>query len=269
MRQNAAQAKRVPNGEHWVAWWFLASAMSKNKLVNQSIPPEVLDALKGSGFPFQTAVAHVIESTKEWSIDATEYPWRGPEQRDQFLDIVAISKKITLTIECKKTAKEKWIFLLPLDVSSTKSEVEEFRCLNVVDYAESRAIMIVRNESWNIWPPSPSSEFCIVGSGGSGSQRLLERDASLLLGATDALARDTEEYHRRGQALPCPFLILPVIVTNAPLFTARYRPTEVSLNSGEFSDWPSEMSGDVPFIRFAKTFMAGRGRDLGHRSIFV
>ena len=244
--------------------------MSKNKIANANseIPQPVLDALKGSGFPFQTAVAHVIECSKEWYVDATEYPWRGPEHADRFLDIVALGKELLLAIECKKSAKENWTFLLPLGGESSTGQVEDFRCLNVVEYEPGRATLMVRHETWNVWPPSPSSEFCIIGSGGSGSQRLLERDASLLIGATEALARDVKEYHHHKHALPCPFLVIPVIVTNAPLFTARYEPTEVSLDSGEFGDRPSEMKS-VSFIRFAKTLIAGQGRDVGYRSIFV
>jgi hypothetical protein len=80
----------------------------------QDFPPAVLTALKGSGFRFQTAVAHVIHSTQGYSIHASEYAWRGLDGESSFLDIVAISKPFVLTIECKKIRHDIFTFLRPL-----------------------------------------------------------------------------------------------------------------------------------------------------------
>jgi hypothetical protein len=111
------------------------------------------------------------------------------------------------------------------------------------------------------------SEFCIVGTNNP-DKRLLERDASLLVGATDAFARDLQEHNRLKLKLP--YLVLPVIVTTAKLYMARYDPVEIDLQTGEFfPDKPSEIEGEVPWIRFTKTLIAGRGFDIGFRSVFV
>jgi hypothetical protein len=65
-----------------------------------------------------------------------------------------------------------------------------------------------------------------------------------------------------------PRLLLPLIVTNAKIHTARYKPPDVSLERGEFIDPPKEME-KAPWVRFSKSFTADRGRDVGYRSIFV
>lgn len=129
----------------------------------QDFPPAALTALKGSGFPFQTAVAQVIRSTG-CSIHASEYAWRGLDGESSFLDIVAISKPFVLTIECKKTRHEIFTFLLPLGGDRSTGDVDEFGGLRVAQYNDVAGRMQVYCENWNVWPRSPSCEFCIVGS---------------------------------------------------------------------------------------------------------
>ena len=195
--------------------------------------PQILKALQGSGFPFQTAVAQVISSVKGWSILKSEYPWRGPENDDRFLDIVAANHRFALAVECKKT-KDSYIFLRPLAVGSNARHVEYFRCPNVKTFEPP--FLDVVCETWNLWPQSPSCEFCVVSGNSSGSQRLLEKDASILVNAADAYSKDGHEVGKRKTQLP--YLVLPAIVTNAKLYTAHYNPSEISLDSGEFEDWP-------------------------------
>ena len=80
---------------------------------DEPIPPAVSESLNRSGFPFQTAVAHVIRHSKGWAVHASEYPWRDSDNSDNFLDLVATNGKFILTVECKKT-KEILPFLRPL-----------------------------------------------------------------------------------------------------------------------------------------------------------
>src|SRR5215831_2666135 len=93
-----------------------------------AIPETVLAAIQSSGFPFQTAVAHVINPSIGWTVRASEYPWHSQDDGAQFLDIVAGNKTLFLTIECKKTRKEILTFLRPLSLANT-GQVEHFRCL--------------------------------------------------------------------------------------------------------------------------------------------
>jgi hypothetical protein len=72
---------------------------------------------------------------------------------------------------------------------------------------------------------------------------------------------------RRPQRTGATTPFTPLIVTNAKIYTARYKPPDVSLETGEFIE-PSEVQ-KAPWVRFSKSFTADAGRDLGYRSIFV
>jgi len=241
----------------------MAKAMTK-------VPPAVLAALQGSGFPFQTAVAHVIRAVRGWSVHASEYPWRTSVGDYQFLDLVATNHKLFLTVECKKTRKEILTFLRPLGHSHT-GKLQEFRCLRSGQLRDSTGRPELFCEEWALYPPSTSSEFCVVSTSDSGrDQRLLEKDAGLVVRATDAFAHYFPKQFRpdRDGSPSDTRLFVPVIVTNAPIYTARYTPSEVSLESGEFAAPPEEVES-APWVRFRKAFMSDSAVDLGDRSVFV
>jgi hypothetical protein len=71
------------------------------------------------------------------------------------------------------------------------------------------------------------------------------------------LAADDLAEGRRG--LGDRSFIVPTIVTTASLHTARYDPRDVSLETGEFPSPESLECERVDWIRFQKTFTAGRG----------
>jgi hypothetical protein len=73
-------------------------------------PADVVAALKKSGFPFQTAVQHVIETAPGWRVHEAEYGWETSTGETRYLDLIATNGTIYLTVECKKTAKEKLIY---------------------------------------------------------------------------------------------------------------------------------------------------------------
>ncbi|GEM_PF-4263691 len=234
------------------------------------VPDAVLAALQGSGFPFQTAVANAIRDVPGWSIHASEYPWRTSTGDNQFLDIVATNDRLFLTIECKKTRKEILTFLRPLGLHNT-GQVEKFRCLRAEQIRDVTMRIELYCEEWALNPPSTYSEFCVVSTSDSGrDQRLLERDAGLVVRASDAFGFDFQKRfrpdHDPSPSAAC--LIVPVIVTNASIYTARYKPSEVSLESGEFVMPPKEID-NTSYVRFRKAFISDVGPDLGERSVFV
>ncbi len=235
---------------------------------NARIPEPVLGALQGSGFPFQTAVAHVIRASRGWSVHASEYPWQGPGGEDQFLDLVVTNEKLFLTIECKKTKKEILTFLLPVGHSNTGG-LDDFRCLRAEQILDVTRRLEIFCEDWTLHPRSPCAEFCIVSTSESGrDQRLLEKDAGRVNRATDAFALDFRDRFQSSSDLSPPCLFLPAIVTNAPIYTARYNPKEVSLETGEFPVPPQDIK-IAPWMRFRKAFPSEGGPDLGGRSVFV
>ena len=86
----------------------------------------------------------------------------------------------------------------------------------------------------------------------------------MLVHAADAFAAGNREHHNLSD-LELPRVVLPVIVTNAKIYTARYNPTEVSLETGELKE-KSEKLERVPWVRFQKSFAADK---VGERTVFL
>lgn len=228
------------------------------------IPTKIIEAVRGSGFPFQTAVRYAIRTHPgKYRIHASEYPWRNRKNEDSFLDLVCNNRQLVLTIECKKTKQEKYIFLLPQGSEASTGDTFDFRCVRLNLEADNKTTRVYC-EDHELDPRCPAAEFCVVST--NSKERMLERDAAMLISASDAFAHDKSEWQRIN--ISPPFLIVPVLITNAGIYTVRYLPTEVSLNSGEFEKMPEEQN-PVPWIRFSKSFVAGSGRDIGYRSMFV
>jgi len=245
----------------------MGDAMTTSK---PKVPEAVLTALQSSGFPFQTAVASVVRATTGWSVFASEYPWRTADGNDQFLDLIATHSNLFLAIECKKTRKDVLTFLRPLGHTNA-GQVEEFRCLCSEQLRDSTGRLELYCEEWALHPRSRVSEFCVVSTSDSGrDQRLLERDAGLVVRATDAFAHEFPERfrHDRDGSRSTRRLYIPVIVTNAQIYTARFRPSDISLESGEFVVPPKEIEA-VPCVRFRKAFTSDSAQNLGDRSVFI
>jgi hypothetical protein len=229
----------------------------------------VWNALQSSGFPFQTAVRHMINPSVGWQLRVSEYPWRAPGGDDRFLDIVAIKGTVHLCIECKKTRKERFIFLLPVGQWNTGVS-QNVRCLRVRQMPAATKGPVYC-ETWAVSPSSKVAEFCIVSTSESGrDQRMLEADARGVVQGSNAFAEDVADQGGAigGGVVPKDSFIVPVIVTNGPIYTARYKPTEISLESGEFVEQPKEIDR-VPWVRFQKAFTSSAVRDVGERTVFV
>ena len=224
----------------------------------------LVSKLQTSGFPFQTAVAHVVRNSKSWSVYKSEYPWVDPSGKDEFLDLVIKKGDWYAGVECKKTEKETLNFLRPLGHKPT-GEVEVVRCLR------RRSNFRLYCEDMAFWPKSFDTEFCVVTTrAAGGTQRLLERDARLVVLATNAFALYEEQQvqWRREKSESSDQIYISIIVTNAPINSVRYKPSDVSLESGQFVKDP-ELATNVPWIRFRKAFTSTGGPDEGDRTVFV
>lgn len=229
-----------------------------------SIPQSVRGALLASGFPFQTAVAEVVRGVRNWSLVREEFPWQDDTGAERFLDIVATNGMFVVAIECKKTQKDTFNFLQP---RGGEDPITRVRCLHLSQAPDSNQPRELFCSDWYISPSSFQSAFCVISTSDSGKdQRMLERDAQLIVRATDAFAQ-----RERGGKLGHIERIrpyVPLIVTNAPLFITRYDSDAVSLETGQFIN-PRPDIQPVEWVRFAKAFTSNRGHDLGDRTVFV
>jgi hypothetical protein len=234
-----------------------------------------LHSVQASGFPLQTRIADVISRLPNWALHRSEYAWRKfpNDHKDEFLDLIVRTFRFFLCIECKKTRDQVWTFLRPVNDSGVVEETDAFRCLSadrVENLPPHRPNLVC--ETIALSPSSLSAEFCAIGTDNR-EERLLERTAGLVIGATDAFAQDPkaqripDDFHgpRRLGPPSAPYWFVPMIVTNAKLFATCYKPAEVSLISGEFDKMPDLR--EVKWIRFNKEFTAGR--DVGARSVFI
>ncbi len=225
--------------------------------------------LQASGFPFQTAVASVVRQSSLWSLVEQEFPWQDPGGGDHFLDLVAErhADSMIAAIECKKSQKESFVFLKPDGFSSTHGE--RMRCVFAYQIQDMTRRLELACDEFLVTPNSAEAAFCVVSTSVSGKdQRLLERDAQVLVRATDAYAQERRRRFKPGSTMGNYHVFVPVLVTNAPLFIASYRPTDVALDSGRL-DISKEKIEPAPWVRFHKAFTSTGGRDLGARTVLV
>jgi hypothetical protein len=231
----------------------------------------VLSGLRRSGFPFQTVITHAVmaETPNGWAVHRTEYPWQaagGNEAR--FLDLIAVKAGFFLAVECKKRRDDVLTFLCPVGVATTTGRnAERFTCLHMKREAAAYGGLEVYPEERMLRPESTESEFCVAGTGEQ--ERALEPDAAFVVRAADAFAEFIRMNEKQRGALPIDSqLVLPVIVTNAPLYSVRYQPSEVSLKTGEFPELPGEIEREQ-CVRFRKSFTVDARYDIAERSVFV
>ena len=233
-------------------------------MTEPEVPQAVIGSLLGSGFPFQTAVARVARNVQHCSVVAEEWPWRDDASDAQFLDIVVEKRPFFVgCIECKKTQKA-FTFLQP---KGTNNRITSARAVFLrTDIGVNRKHRLYCGEYPEIAPGSVEAEFCVVSASDSEREkRLLERDAQLVVHATDAYA----EHVRRNKSGQPGCIFVPIIVTNARLFAADYDPAAVSLESGQISPVTAATVTPVDCVRFYKSFTADGDRDLGNRTVFI
>ncbi|MBM3786424.1 MAG: hypothetical protein FJW30_18860 [Acidobacteria bacterium] len=224
----------------------------------------IIPSLMGSGFPFQTAMVELVKSCEGWTVTDQEVPWDDDHRGQQFLDFVARTPRLIAAFECKKTRDEQFVFLMPNGGSRTKRVINYFKLLPIADATRRTEVFV---GSWAADPESPTSKFCIIaGAGKNGDGRLLERDAQLLAGGSLSLAFVEKEKKSSGLEHFVP--ILPILVTNAELYTAVYDPLSISLDSGELARNDVSLS-PVEFVRFSKPFLSDPKGAIGELTVFV
>lgn len=78
---------RYARGRRSPCWLHRPHEKSMSEYRAGEIPQQVYTALRHSGFPFQTAVADIVQQSRPWELSTVEYPWTDASGNDQFLDL--------------------------------------------------------------------------------------------------------------------------------------------------------------------------------------
>jgi len=118
----------------------------------------VFPALQKSGFPFQATVVDITRSNGRWRVEDEEVPWRDDSGRDQFLDLAARNRRCVITVECKKTEREIYTFLLrslTRDGQAVPMNTRGARCIHLDQIDDSTQRLEVFCADWWLRPNVP------------------------------------------------------------------------------------------------------------------
>lgn len=235
-----------------------------------------VDIVNASGFPFQVRVENEVMATVDshgWAVKAREHRCLDLATGDEgFLDLVLGKNSNRIAIECKRLKNARWAFFVqPHDKNLGRGQfLKETKIVIGPGY---QPLFEREFASLSIAPSTPASAFCVV-VGGRDDRPQLERIAGDLLRRMEALA--DQESMIPAHPGSDPILYIPVIVTNAELFTVTCDPASIDLSTGEA---PKDASVEVvSVLRFTKnlsTRIDTLGRSLeelnaeGDRTVFV
>ena len=212
--------------------------------------------VNASGFLFQLKVEHelrtqVISPGSIWHIVGREHRWvHSQSGAEGYIDLILDTGTIVLVIECKRVTDGMWVFLSAEGSSPMK------RARLLWTYHKEGSKPVSDWGDFTIHPPSPEAMFCVARGHGEGDTPMMERIASGLMLATEALAEE-ELRIRQVSDLPKPRAYIPIIVTNAELRVCRYDLAEVDLATGRIETASSE---SAPLVRFRKSLSSGIGQ---------
>jgi hypothetical protein len=226
-------------------------------------------AINDSGFPLQLGVKHLVETQNavDWKVVLSEHPWRDPFKDDEkFIDLVVQGKTFfTLVIECKRARGTEWLFIRePAANGGTPGDRRATRVL-LIRRQKDHYPSIQEWTNVPCVPESPLAQFCVIRKNGHASQELLEKTASEVVRATEAISQQELALHMGAQARG-PYLgriYVPVIVTTARLFVCDGDYTKVDLDTGELNGFHM---APAPIVRFEKSLGSG-GMTPGRRPL--
>jgi hypothetical protein len=217
---------------------------------------KLLELVHQSGFPFQIGVRKEIERTAGehgWSVSAEEYHWIHPTSgKSGFIDLIAEHSQLyySLVLECKRVrAKDRsakgpsWIFLTPRDYTTSENRLSGYKADKIRDDVAERKL----NHDKAYWtdtekfsPGTIESAYCVFETQDEKSP-MLERIADTLLPSVEAAATDwfSHSWVSNGESR----VFIPVIVTNATLYTCSFDAGDISMVDGNLPD--GEFQGAV------------------------
>jgi len=240
--------------------------------VDEALSKELLKTANQSGFPFQIGVRNEIERTISehgWNIVAEEYPWtHSIGGKSGFIDLLAEHKSyiFSLVIECKRVRSKdrnaaqgpSWVFLTPRDYTATQSRLSGFMTHKLHEPRRTDVPATPRPDLWG-WadaiasnPPAPESSYCLFETQDE-KNPTIERIADTLLPSVEAVGKQWFTF--RHVSIGTRRLFLPVIVTNATLYTCTFDAEKVSIADGGLSHGDFQ---EVAIVRFRKGLAMGQ-----------
>ncbi len=214
-------------------------------------PLDPYGIIKASGFPFQERVKLEFQAASKqgWVVVNDEHPYRtdtGPdEDRDyatRYVDLIVARNGIHLVIECKKTEKESWVFVNPSEAAQGPIGVchQNERGLNIQEI--------------DLGSPIETSSICVIERKDKNHRFSLENMAHGL--TTAALAVAAQQFRLQPPADRTTYW-LPTIITNAPLYSALFDVSQVSLETGHIPEEDVALEV-VPLMLFRKSLSPPR-----------
>jgi hypothetical protein len=242
-----------------------------SKKVPQPTSETAQAALKNSGFPFQTRIAHDLAKSALWELLGTEIPWSDASGKDQFIDAIGRKQGIYAVVEVKKMENAALTFLRPIGTGvarPTDTAVLACSIKNAVAHtlpvSTFWAVFCTCHESY-------VSELCVPAKQQGPEKRLLEADAARLVHATNWVAKQEGRLlchlQTEGRLPQVGAVYVPILVTNADLYSALYNPEDVDLTTARFTMEPT--LEQVEWIRFTKHFSTKDDLDSDQRTVFV
>jgi Holliday junction resolvase-like predicted endonuclease len=213
---------------------------------------EITNLVNAAGFLFQLRVEHEIKtrlkvSGSNWDIAAREYRWVNRHTGDEgYIDLILRKGIVVLVIECKRVTNGVWAFLSEDGVSSTQ------RARLLWTHQSSGSKPTTDWADFTVDPSSPESLFCVVRGHGEKDKPMMERIASNLMNAVEALAEQELQLSQVAD-LPKQCIFVPLIITNAELVVPRYNVASISIADGQIETAHSEK---VPLVRFRKSLFS-------------
>lgn len=231
-----------------VGWVNLSFGLHRESLVGNE---KLKDAVNKSGFPLQIGLEHLVNETcasHGWKVIYSEHSWKNlTDGNSGFIDLVLENQYRTsvLIVETKRTLETSWIFLIddPKQLSRRHAKSWLMRYLKngggLTTYFGLKELTLE--------PTTPESQYCVVGSGDSKNQPILERIASDVVSSTEGFANEEKELRRKDNSTFR--MYFSVIVTTAKLQVCSFNPADVSIKDGTIKNAKFE---EVPYLRFRK-----------------
>lgn len=207
----------------------------------------LLGLVNGSGYPFQSRVAELVRETTGthgWTVVAEEYPWSHEGGHTGFADLVLRHAQGTdrFVIECKRLGDPAtYVFLPPRGRAEQVDKAHGFWTYHPGNEQPARSGWT----DFHATPTSPTGLFCVVPGRGERDRPIVERLASELIHAVEAIALDEVIAGQRKK----PRIYFPVLVTTADLVVCDYAVNAVDVETGTLPDGTFTR---VPMVRLRK-----------------